>query len=144
MKLWLINTEWLQIYTYCYMLVYADTKAAPNHCAIRLLSQWQNGLIISTPLLWWMLAADVAAVANAPCVGLIMEMDSNKTAKQRTAQTGKRRVCVCHFIWGWELCAVLMGVVLKRCLVRPRGQALCTMCGLQMLGLCRIICEQVD
>lgn len=58
-----------------------------------------------------MLAADEAAVANAPCVGLIMETDSNKTAQQRTVQTGSR-LCVISFwfescvLCSWELCAI--------------------------------------
>lgn len=107
----------LQIYTYCSSLVVADTKAAPNHGNIRLLSRWQNGLIIYDPWLWWMLTADVAAVANALCVGLIMETDLNKTAQQRTAQTGGRQCVSVISFWGGELCEVLMGVALNRCLV---------------------------
>ena len=60
-----------------------------------------------------MLAADVAAVANAPCVWLIMEMDRNKTAQQRTAQTGGRlSVSVISFwvescvLCSWEMCSI--------------------------------------
>lgn len=51
----------------------------------------------------------------------------------------------CNFILGWEMCVLLMGVVLNRCLYRPRGHKLCTTCGItEVRGLSGIICEQVE
>lgn len=71
-----------------------------------------------------MLAADVAAVANARCVGLIMET---------TAQS----VCECFL-----LCVV--EVMLKSCSYRPQGPIACATRVFTDVGrLSRIICEQV-
>ena len=53
--------------------------------------------------------------------------------------------CECDFVLGGELCVVLMGDVLNRCLHRPRGDVLCTTCGsADVRGLHGITCEQVE
>lgn len=84
-----------------------------------------------------MLAADVAAVANARCVGLIMETDSNKTAQQRTAQTVCECVSLCVFC-AWKLCS-------NHASIDPRDTHWCTTCGFtDVRGLSGIICEQVE
>lgn len=141
MKLWFITTDGSKYY--CSRLVGADTKAAPNQCNIRLLSQWQNGPITSS--LWFIVnvAADVAAVASALC-GLIMETDSNKTAPQRSGQTGSRLRAWFHFwvkSWvfcSWEFCLI------DGC-IAPWGHTECGTCGFtDVRGLSRIICEQVE
>lgn len=68
-----------------------------------------------------MLAADVAAVVNAPCAGLIMKTDSNETTRTKNSTDWEQTVCECDFILVCEQSVLLVGAVLSRCTYRPPG-----------------------